>query len=119
MSSILDSFLEKKKAESSYISLQDGESVKIEKLNNMKVITKVGFGGDEVEVLRLYCTVMSETQAREKYFDNGTARFAKELKDKGVDVGSSFVLTRSGEKAETRYEISDVKNPAGAEVPAA
>ena len=111
MSNVLDQFIDKKKAESAYISLQDGESVKIMKVNNMKMITKVGYGGDEVEVLRLYCLVNTELGSKEKYFDNGTARFAKELKESGITLGSTFTLTRSGEKADTRYEISEVLNP--------
>ena len=42
---------------------------------------------------------------REKLFDNGTQRFAKELQDKGVKVGSGFSITRTGLLTKTRYTI--------------
>lgn len=110
MSNVLDSFIDKKKAESKYISLGDGDSITIKKVKDMKMVTKVGFGGDEVEALRLTCLVETEFGDMEKIFDNSTRRFAQELKDNDVKVGSGFVLTREGEKGDTRYIISDVIN---------
>ncbi len=108
MSDLLDSFIGKKKAESTFISLEDGESIVIKKLKDIKLVTKAGFGGDEKEVLRLKCEVETSQGIRDKDFDNGTARFAKELQEKGVKIGGGFTLTRTGQQTKTRYTVSDV-----------
>lgn len=108
MSDILGGFINKKKAESTFLSLEDGESIVIEKLKDIKLVTKAGFGGEEKEVLRLKCEVKTSEGLRDKDFDNGTARFAKELQDKGVKIGCSFTLTRVGQQTKTRYTVSNV-----------
>lgn len=107
---ILNSFIDKKKAESVFVSLSDGESIKILKLQDIKLITKTGFGGEEKEVLRLVVDVETSEGVRTKNFDNGTGKFANELRDKGVKIGSSFTLTRHGLQTKTRYDVSDVQN---------
>lgn len=109
---VLDSFLDKKKAESVYVSLADGESVRVLKLKDIKMFTKPGFNGELKECLRL----IVETDAGIKNFDNATARFANELREKNVGMGSSFTITRSGVQTNTRYTISDVKSADGAAV---
>lgn len=108
MSDLLGNFVSKKKAESAFLSLEDGESVVVKKLKDIKVVTKAGFGGEEKEVLRLVCVVETSEGLRDKSFDNGTQRFAKELQDKGVTVGVGFTMTRAGQQTKTRYTISDV-----------
>lgn len=117
MSDLLGNFIEKKKAESSFLSLEDGESVVVKKLKDIKLVTKAGFGGEEKEVLRLKCLVETSEGDRDKDFDNGTQRFAQELQEKGVEVGCGFTITRTGEQTKTRYTVSDVKKP-GATAPA-
>lgn len=107
---ILDSFISKKKAESNFVSLEDGESCRVAKLKEIKPVTKAGFGGEEKEVLRLVVDVDTSEGVRTKNFDNGTQRFAQELKEKGVQIGSAFTITRHGLQTKTRYEISDVVN---------
>ena len=114
---LLDSFLDKKKAESQFLSLEDGESVRVISLKDIKIVTKAGFGGEEKEVIRLKCDVETSEGVRAKDFDNGTQRFAKEMQDKGVTIGSSFVITRTGLQTKTRYTLSEVSNP-GAHAPA-
>lgn len=114
---LIGGFLGKKKAESAFLSLEDGESVKILALKSIKVVTKAGFGGEEKEVLRLKVEVDTSEGKREKDFDNGTQRFAQELQDKGVTVGSAFTLSRTGQQTKTRYTVSDVTKP-GAAAPA-
>ena len=119
MNDILDDFIEKKKADSAFLSLEDGEKITVKRLKDIKLITKTGFGGEEKEVLRLVCEVETSEGIREKSFDNGTQRFAKELQDKGVKVGCGFSITRAGLQTKTRYTISDVvdgKTPVGAEL---
>jgi hypothetical protein len=110
MSNALSKFVEKKKAESVFIALGDGESIDVKQLKEIKVITKAGFGGEEKEVLRLICIVETSEGDREKQFDNGTQRFAQELQEKGIDIGSAFTITRTGLQTKTRYTISNVKN---------
>ncbi len=111
MADILDLFINKKKAESVFVSLEDGESCRVVKLKEIKPVTKAGFGGEEKEVLRLVVDVETTEGLKSKNFDNGTQRFAQELKEKGVEIGSGFTITRHGLQTKTRYEISDVTNP--------
>lgn len=108
MANVLDSFINKKKAEARYITLGDGESIKVLKLKELKPFTKPGWSGEEKEVIRLIVDVETSEGAREKFFDNGTQRFAQELREKGVEIGSSFVITRAGLQTKTRYTVSDV-----------
>ena len=117
---LVDSFVDKKAAESLYISLDDGDSVKVVSLKEIKIVTKVGFSGEEKEVLRLTCEVETSEGNREKSFDNGTSRFAKEMQDNGISIGSSFTLTRTGLLTKTRYTLSGVAHagPQGASAPA-
>lgn len=111
MADILDSFISKKKAESQFLSFEDGESIKILKLRELKEITKAGFGGEEKTVLRFVVDVDTSEGVKTKNFDNGTQRFAQEVREKGVKIGSSFTISRAGLQTKTRYTISDVVNP--------
>lgn len=104
----LGSFINKKKAESAFLTLEDGESAKV-KLVSWKPVTKTGFDGKEKEVLRLVLDVDTTEGIKEKTFDNGTQKFAQELANKGIEPGKSFVITRQGLQTKTKYEISDVK----------
>lgn len=108
----IDSFIAKKKSDSEYLTLDAGESVKVLKLVEIKVVNKAGFSGQEEDFLRLVCEVDTEYGIRTKKFDNKTNRFAQHLSEMGVKVGSSFKLTRFGLNAKTRYEISDYIAPA-------
>ncbi len=108
MADILGSFIDKKKADSAFLSLADGESVVVKRLKEIKLITKTGFAGEEKEVLRLKCEVETSEGLRDKDFDNGTQRFAQELQEAGVEVGDGFTLTRTGQQTKTRYTVSDV-----------
>lgn len=112
MSDLLKGFVDKKKAESAFLSLADGESVVVKRLKDIKLVTKAGFGGEEKEVLRLKCEVETSEGTRDKDFDNGTARFATEMQEKGVKVGCGFTLTRTGLQTKTRYTVSAVTQPA-------
>lgn len=102
--STLDNFIAKKKADSPFISLKDGESIEV-KLRAIKMITKAGFGGEEKECIRLECDVETADGLKIKNFDNSTQRFAQEMADKGIKVGSTFTITRTGEGTKTRYTI--------------
>lgn len=63
----VDQFIDKKKMDSPWIQLADGESIRIDKVKDIKMVTKIGYGGDGVEVLRLLCLVRGEdNELREK-----------------------------------------------------
>jgi len=109
---VINDFIDKKKSESEFVKLADGESTKILALRELKVVTTMGFGGDEKEVLRLIVDVETPYGIKTKKFDNPTQRFANELVEKGVGIGSTFKLSRSGLQTKTVYTISDVKNVA-------
>lgn len=117
MSDIFGKFIDKKKSESAFLSLEDGESAKVLRLKSIKEVTKSGFGGEEKSVLRLKCEVMTSEGIRDKDFDNGTQRFAQELQEKGIDIGFGFTITRTGLMTKTRYTISDVITPTGVVLP--
>ena len=112
MSDIIGGFISKKKADSPFLSLEDGESVVVSKLLEIKAITKTGFGGEEKDVLRFKCEVETPEGVRVKDFDNGTQRFAQEVQEKKVTIGCGFTLTRAGQQTKTRYTISDVTSVA-------
>ena len=110
MTNTVDDFLEKKRAESQFLSLEDAESVRVLRLTDVKCVTKAGYGGEEKSVLRLKCLVDTSEGQRIKDFDNGTARFAKEMQEKGIVIGSKFTITREGTMTKTKYHISEVVN---------
>lgn len=105
---LVSGFINKKKAESSFVSLGDGEHVRVLLLKDIKVVTKTGYGGEEKDVLRLKCSVETTEGPRDKDFDNGTQRFAQELQEKDIAIGDAFTITRNGLLTKTRYTISDV-----------
>ena len=105
---IIGSFVAAKKADSTFVSLEDRERCRVLRLNEIKRVTKAGFGGEEKEVLRLVCTVETINGPRTQNFDNGTQRFAKELVDNKIKIGDAFTITREGPQTKTRYLISDV-----------
>jgi len=113
MSNILGDFLAKKKADSKFLSLEDGESAVIVKLKDIKPSIKTGFDGQDKEVLNFVVDIKTQNGVSEKLFQNGTQRFAKEAAEKlGADpIGCRFTLTRSGQQSKTRYTISDVTKP--------
>ena len=99
-------FLNKKKADSPYISLADGESAQILTLKEIKTVLKAGFSGGEQEVLRLVCDVKTSEGTKEKTFENGSMKFAQEMVDKNIGVGASFTITRQGTGPKTKYLIT-------------
>ena len=118
--SIVDSFLEKKKAESNFVSLDDQEILSVEKLVEIKSVIKTDIAGKEKDALRLVCDVVTSIGIVRKNFDNSTGFFAKQLIEKGVvdkegkvAVGCSFNIKRVGKKGDnqTKYYVSDVVLP--------
>ena len=109
---VLD-FIAKKKAESTFIQLKEGESQRVT-LKKLEAITKNGFNGKPKDVLLLTCLVDTVLGPREKTFDNGSQKFSQELIDKKIVIGATFTITRTGSGPNTKYPISDVVLPGGA-----
>tara|TARA_R100000750_G_scaffold35776_1_gene23024 strand:- start:1415 stop:1951 length:537 start_codon:yes stop_codon:yes gene_type:complete len=105
--STLESFQAKKKAESDFITLADDGEKATGVVKEIKQLSKVGFGGKEVEVIRLAV----ETKDGVKFFDKGSKQWVDELVKKGVDVGVNITITRHGKKDDkkTKYEITKSK----------
>lgn len=114
MSETINKFLKKKEANSPFLKLANGETVKIMLLREIKSVVKSGFGGEETEVLRLVMDVETAEGIKQKTFDNGSIKFANELAEKAVEVGSSFSITREGDGVKTRYHITGVAGKGGA-----
>jgi hypothetical protein len=119
MSDILDDFISKKKADSTFVSLEDGDSIVVKKLLSIKAGVKSGFDGKPKDVLDFQMEVETSEGVREKLFQNGTQSFAEEIQKKGVKIGDGFTLTRTGEGPKTRYTISAVVSASAATAPAA
>lgn len=111
MLDVLNQFVDKKKANSEYLSLADGESCRVVNLRQVTCIKKVSMGGEEKDALRLVCDVQTPEGLKTKKFDNTSNSFARELQEKGVDLGWSFTLTRTGAGLKTRYTISEIVKP--------
>lgn len=110
MNNTLTNFIKKKKQDSNFIALEEGESIRV-RLRSMKQVTKTGFNGEEKEVIRYsFDVVNDEGQKITKTFDNGTMRFAEDLVNKKINDGDTFTLSREGLGPKTRYNITDVKH---------
>lgn len=125
MSDVLGGFIDRKKADSDFISLKDGEELFIKALMKLDTADKEDYNGNPTTVLRLSCLVDTPYGERVKSFDNGTQKFAEELQTKGVQIGSSFTISRSGISSQTKYIVTGVTHhkpqvaPAPAPAPAA
>ena len=118
MSNPLDQFLDKKKSNSEYLSLANGESCRVTCLREIKPMTKAGIDGKEKDILRFVIDVETPEGLRTKKFDNSSAKFVVEIKEKNVQLGSAFTLTRSGLGLQTKYTISEVTHAGAAVAPA-
>ena len=114
MADVLDDFIAKKKADSTFVSLEDGDSIVVKRLVSIKAGVKAGFDGKPKDVLDFTMEVETSEGIREKLFQNGTQSFAEEIQKKGVKIGDGFTLTRTGEGPKTRYNISAVTSGASA-----
>lgn len=115
MSNTAKDFLQKKKANSPYLTLADGETVDVLEVMDIKAdsIPNTYKQGEMKDVLVLKCKVNTSEGVKVKEFTNGTPKFAEQIDAKGIDVGSSFSMTRDGEMAKTIYIITNVKNKGG------
>lgn len=111
MSDALDSFIDKKNANSEYVSLESGESAVL-KIREIKTLTKAGYGGEEKETLRLIVDIETSEGIRVKKFDNSSQKFANSLREiralipGGNLIGASIKVTREGVGTSTKYAVA-------------
>lgn len=107
----LQTFIKRKRADSPFISLADGESIKM-KVKEIKTMMKTGFGGTETEVIRISGEVETEFGPKVKSWDNGTLRVAEMLQNHKVKAGDTITIIRKGVGPKTKYEVlKDEKEP--------
>lgn len=100
-----------KKANSPWLSLESGESVKITQLRSMKAGTKTDDQtGVTNAVMSFEMDVETEEGLKVKKFNTGSSKLIQVFVDAGIEVGSSFTLIKHGEKFQTTYEVKDVVN---------
>lgn len=111
MSDVLKEFVEKKEADSQFLSLpESGDSVTVQELKNIEIVNKNNFNGEPTDFIRLTILVDTVEGPREKIFDNSSKSFADTLRKSKVNVGTSFRMIRDGLGKDTRYIITDVAN---------
>lgn len=115
MNTKYDQFNQLKKQNSPYLSIDDGETVRVTQLRSMKPMEKVDpKTGNMNAIMHIELDIQTEDGIKLKIMDTGSSRLINEFEKHGIDIGSSFLLKKMGELFETRYEVSDVKNPTGA-----
>jgi hypothetical protein len=114
MNDTVNDFLNQKKANSPYIKLAEGESVRITKVVSLEVQKLVNSFQPQlgpVPTLILTAEVDTVDGVKLKSMNITSGKFAEALQMNGVATGSSFVLTRKGAGKDTNYILSMVKNP--------
>lgn len=102
--------LAKKNAMSKFLKVGDGESVKIDRVRSVTSAEKADQNGDTKPVLKLTVDVDTEFGLVAKVLEATSGKLIDQLVKSKVEVGSSFVLSRSGEGLETTYRVTDVVN---------
>jgi hypothetical protein len=103
-------FEDLKKANSPWFSLEDGESANVV-LRSMKAMTKTD---DKTGVVSAMMSIDFDVETDEglkvKKWNTSSSKAIQLFIDKGIDVGSSFTLTKHGESFATTYDVSNVVN---------
>lgn len=112
--SILDTQAEEferlKKANSPWFSLDDGESSEVV-LRSMKAATKTDANtGVTSAVMVIDFDVETEEGMKIKKWNTSSSKVVQLMAEKGIDIGSSFTITKHGESFQTTYEITNVVN---------
>lgn len=66
--------------------------------------------GEDYAVFKLQVDVETEDGISTKEWNISSETLVDTLEEKGVDIGSSFTVLKSGEGYQTKYVISNVKN---------
>lgn len=102
--------IKKKNATSKFLKVMSGETVHIDRVRSVTPATKTDPQGNDKEVLKITVDVNTEYGLVAKVFEIGSATLINEMVTAGIEVGSSFDLTRNGDGLETTYSISNVVN---------
>jgi hypothetical protein len=102
--------LAKKDAMSTFLKVADGQTVHIERVRSVTDAEKTDPSGKAKPVLKLTVDVNTEFGLVAKVFEVGSGKLISEMVEAGIDVGSSFDISRKGDKLETTYAISNVVN---------
>lgn len=100
-----------KKANSPWLTLESGETVHIVALRSYKAGTKTD---DKTGVtsanMAFEVDVMTEEGLKVKKLTTSSSKLIQIFVDNGIEVGSSFDLTKHGESFGTTYEVANVVN---------
>lgn len=66
--------------------------------------------GDEYAVFKMMIDVETDDGIATKVWNISSAKLVATLEEKGIDIGSSFTVLKTGEGFHTNYQISDVVN---------
>lgn len=100
-----------KNANSPWLKLASGESVDIVTVRSMKADTKTDDKtGVTSAILSIDMDVDTVEGLKVKKLNTGSSKLVQQLVEKGVDIGSSFTIKKTGEGLQTVYEISNVVN---------
>lgn len=111
MTTKYDAFNDLKKKNSPYLSLDAGETVRVVQLRSMKAMEKSDPTTGAVNaIMHMEMDIETEDGIRMKIMDSGSSRLIKVFEENKIDIGSSFLLKKIGEKFDTRYEVSEVVN---------
>lgn len=107
-----DEFDRLKKVNSPWFSLEDGESAKV-CLRSMKASEKTdATTGVTSAVMLIQLDVEYEDGLKVQTWSTGSTKAINGMIDKGIDVGSTFTITKRGTSFQTVYEFTDVVNKA-------
>lgn len=109
--SLLKDFAQEKRENSPFLTLKNGESIKVTAVRSITSMLKESFGAEK-QIIRMVVDCDYPTGTKQKQFDQSSSKWCEELIRTNVDVGSSFTITRDGDGTKTRYIISDVVNKA-------
>lgn len=111
LAEIQKEFEASKNANSPWLKLASGEEVQIVAVRSMKADTKTDDKTGVVSaVLSIDMDVDTVEGLKVKKLNTGSSKLVQQLVDKGVDIGSSFTIKKTGEGLQTVYEISNVVN---------
>lgn len=83
----------------------------ITRVRSIKATRATNPDGDEYAVFKIAVDVEGDDGVLTKEWNISSETLVETLKDKGVDVGSSFTVLKTGEGFHTKYQVSNVVNP--------
>ncbi len=108
---IANQFKQDKKDTSPFIKLGDGESVEVRSLRSMKSekATDTQTAKEYAEMIFKFDVETADGMS-EKVFKTSSEKLVTTMSALGIDIGSSFKITKKGTGLSTTYEVTDVVN---------